>query len=277
MRRSDDDQTRRGAHTARALVWAGFGLLVAAGCASIAGLDGDFGVGSTSSGAGTAGGQSTTSTSTGSGGEAASGAGGDGGTNAGGAAGAAGGTGGGTGGSGGDPLAEVAAALDGKRLELPCTGPGPVPEGCAAGSTTTQKTVGGVAGVTYLVTVRVRGVVEQNSYLGGTADGYFYVGGAEDNPGWNVYRLDVSAPAQHYFFNAGSSGILHCFAVDYQRVISIEGGADLTLLADAMDGVQVRNIDSGGTPIVVPNIPPDPQPFDGQFLQFDVVHVAEAP
>ncbi|HEY0253423.1 MAG TPA: hypothetical protein VGC41_17940, partial [Kofleriaceae bacterium] len=64
-------------------------------------------------------------------------------------------------------------------------------------------------------------------------------------------------------------------ALDYQHVVPIDGGATVTLTADPQDGAEVQNIDTSGTPIVVPDIAPAPAAYDGQFVQMDVISIAE--
>ena len=54
-------------------------------------------------------------------------------------------------------------------------------------------------------------------------------------------------------------------------------GAKVSLYASAVDGnlSQIRN--NTANPIVVPGVPPAPLPYDGQFIQMDVIDVVEAP
>ena len=56
----------------------------------------------------------------------------------------------------------------------------------------------------------------------------------------------------------------------------MDAGAKLTLTADAGgDAIQTKNRDEDGDPIVVPGVPPEGEPFDGQFVQLDLVSVTE--
>jgi hypothetical protein len=172
----------------------------------------------------------------------------------------------------------VAVSLAGLRWELPCTGTGDVPESCATTSRkVTSAVLGGLAGAQYDTALRFRGVVEQTSYTGGTADGFWYTGGSPSDPKYNVYRLDVSNPPQTYFLNAGTAQLLYCVAIDYTRSLRIATGATVTLTADPLDGLEIKNRDSNGMPIVIPGIPPAPAAFDGQFIQMDVLSVSQAP
>jgi hypothetical protein len=166
----------------------------------------------------------------------------------------------------------VGSGLAGARLELPCLAL-ISSNSCSAGATSTPMLFEGDAGTTFDVTIRVRGVVELNSYSGGTADGHLYVGGMPAAAGWNVFSIDVSSPKQHYFLNNGGAGNAYCVAVDYVRTIKIGAGALVVLTADTNDNTEVRNLDSNGQAIVVASIPPAPSAFDGQFLQIDVESV----
>ncbi len=178
------------------------------------------------------------------------------------------------GGSGGASLATTMSVLDGLRVELPCGPHLSNPTwGCPTTSSSSIVVVGGDAGTTYQVTLRVRGVVEQNGYFNGAQDGYFYTAGVASNAGWNEARLDVSAPMQHFFLNAGATDIPYCFGVDYAVTIPIQGGATVRLVNDGKDGAQVINIDDQGNPISLGTIAGFTQPYDGQWLQLDVVNV----
>jgi hypothetical protein len=190
---------------------------------------------------------------------------------AGGAISSSGGAGDGGGGQGGSPVSATMAALDSLRVEVPCGNHSGA--GCDAGANNNAVSVDGDGGTVYAVTLRVRGVVEQNSYQNGSQTGFFYEGGAPDNGGWNEVRLDVSAPMAHYFLNAGVSGVLNCFLIDYQITIPIAGAATVGLTNDAKDGTQVINQDEIGQPISVPNIMGLAQPYDGQWVQLDVIAV----
>jgi hypothetical protein len=91
--------------------------------------------------------------------------------------------------------------------------------------------------------------------------------------GYNIYSLEVGAPAATYYLNAGQSGPRRCFPIDYTETIPMQGATTLTLIGDPVDGVQIINVDDAGKPNVVPDVPPAPAAFDGQFIQMDVVSV----
>jgi hypothetical protein len=185
-----------------------------------------------------------------------------------------------------EDLKSIAAALDGYRFEFPCKdpmpeNPKPGADGVSARATsdpatndkfTDVKKFGGSPGKRYKVTLRVRGVVEPMMYKDGKMEGeYFYIGGTPNNATYNIYELSVSAPEQHYFFNRQDKVGHKIFTIDYTTTIEIEGGATLTLHGDGQNGRMITNF----LKLVVPEIPPAPQPYNGQFIQLNVTDVAE--
>lgn len=185
-----------------------------------------------------------------------------------------------------DDLKKIAAALDGYRFEFACKdpmpeNPKPGASGLSARGTkdpatndkfTDERKFGGEPGKRYKVTLRVRGVVEPMMYKDGKQEGdYFYIGGAPNNATYNIYKLTVSAPASHFFFNRQDKVGHRIFTIDYTTTIEIEGGATLTLHGNGQNGRMIINFDK----LVVPDVPPAPQPFNGQFIQLNVTDVAE--
>lgn len=169
--------------------------------------------------------------------------------------------------------AGVAASLVGLRWELPCssefnewncnvTDPDPV-----------VATLGGSQGATYRVTLRFRGVVEGKTYVGGTTVDYFVRGGVPADDTYNVYALEVSDPPATYYLNAGTSGSGRPFTIDYTADVTMAAGATVTLTTTTIDGVEHKNLDAADVPMVVADVPPAPDAYDGQFIQMDVVAV----
>ncbi len=196
---------------------------------------------------------------------------------AGGMAGAAGGGGTAAGGAGGAcdaTCAAVAGSLSGLLWQLPCSDTGN--PACATTPTTTVSAMmNGSTGTTYDVTLQFRGVVEQKTYTGGCSDGSTWlVGGADDGDTFNVYELDVSSPPQHLFLNRGASSINHCWVLNFQQTIRIDAGATVTLTAKSVDSMEIINVGTDGTtPLTVPGVSVQ-QPYNGQFIQMDVLSVA---
>jgi hypothetical protein len=169
---------------------------------------------------------------------------------------------------------DIATSLGGLRWDLPC-GARDGAYGCATAPTLTVKTtLGGDPAKEYSILLRFRGVVELKDYLGGTRDGFWQTGGAPNPAGnANIYALQVSSPAQTYYLNAASIPA-QTHLIDYVSTLRATGGAIITMSADSVDASEGINIQTGGTtPIVVPGVPPAPKPYDGQFIQMDIVSV----
>ncbi|NNF34974.1 MAG: DNRLRE domain-containing protein, partial [Saprospiraceae bacterium] len=167
---------------------------------------------------------------------------------------------------------EVAGVLDGLRWELPCNGTGNT---CGAKVQRPSETaiLGGDPNQLYEVTLRFRGVVEYHSYSGGQQDGLWYIGGKSNQGSFNIYQLQTTDPVQTFFLNAEKSGIYRCWPIDYTRKIKVKGGSKVILSANAQDGALIGNHDGKGKPIIIPGIAPAPEPFNGQFIQMDVLSV----
>jgi hypothetical protein len=176
------------------------------------------------------------------------------------------------------------ASMDGFRFEFPCKDPMPEnpkegadgPSGLVTGDPkttdnfTVQKNFGGEKGRRYQVTLRFRGVVEPMMYKNGKEVGeYFYIGGEKNNATYNVYQISVSSPPSHYFLNRQDKVGHRIFTIDYTQTIEIDGGATVTFHGDGQNGRLITNFKK----LVVPGIPPAPQPYNGQFTQVDVVDV----
>lgn len=177
-----------------------------------------------------------------------------------------------------------AAAINGFRFEFPCKDPMPEnpkegadgPSGLVTGDPmltdnfTVQKQFGGEKGRRYKVTLRFRGVVEPMMYKNGQQVGeYFYIGGEKNNATYNVYQISISSPPSHYFLNRQDKVGHQIFTIDYTQTIEIDGGATVTFHGDGQNGRMITNFKK----LVVPDVPPAPQPFNGQFIQVDVVDV----
>jgi hypothetical protein len=185
-----------------------------------------------------------------------------------------------------EDLKKIAAAIDGYRYEFPCKdpmpeNPKPGADGVSARATndpatndkfTDVKKFGGEPGKRYWVTLRVRGVVEPMMYKDGQQVGeHFYIGGVPNNATYNIYQLSVSAPESHFFFNRQDKVGHRIFIIDYNVTLQIEGGATLTFHGDGQNGRMITNFSK----LVVPDIAPAPKPYNGQFIQLNVLDVVE--
>lgn len=172
---------------------------------------------------------------------------------------------------------DVAASLSGLRWNLPCTSGSGVACYCSDPAPVSTA-LGGALGASYDVSLRFRGVVEQKTYSGGSSDGaYWQVGGYPANDSYNIYRLEISSPAQTFYLNRGTSSITQCWAVDYVQTVRVSAGATVRLTAQVLDGQEITNHGDAGTPLIVPGVAPDPDPFNGQFIQMDVVGITRVP
>jgi hypothetical protein len=180
----------------------------------------------------------------------------------------------------------VAKSLEGMRYEIPCTD-NPAGAFCNGGSpppAAKTVTLTGTTGKSYVIGIRVRGVVEQNSYGGmtagaaqGTNAAFFVFGGAATNANWNTYSLAVSSPAKNAFLNSGATGHSYVDGIDYTARLTANAGATITLSSTSIDNLIAKNLAQAGTPIVIPGITPAPAAFNGQFVQVDVETVVLAP
>jgi hypothetical protein len=141
--------------------------------------------------------------------------------------------------------------------------------------------------VTYDVKVRVRGIVEARGYNGGMLQDpmnpWLYVGGTPGGPDarYNVYKISVSSPQTNYFLNKDHDGILasaatnhNLFKLDYPVTLKVKGGATIAVAGDDQTNSGMINNHMKNT---VEGMPATlMQPFDGQFLYFDVLSVAPA-
>lgn len=176
------------------------------------------------------------------------------------------------------------ASLDGYRFEFPCKEA--MPENPKEGATcasslvkgdpfktdnfTVEKQFGGEKGKRYKVTLRFRGVVEPMKYKNGKQVGdYFYIGGEKDNGTYNIYKVSVSSPESHYYLNRQDAVGHKIFAIDYTQTIEIDGGATVTFSGDGQNGQMIANFKK----LVIPDVSPAPMPYNGQFVQVNVVEV----
>lgn len=179
----------------------------------------------------------------------------------------------------------VAAGLAPLRIEVPCTGGGSGSY-CATNGSPQQKTamLTGTAGKTYELTLRFRGVVEQKTYSGASAagatgknPGFLAIGGTPGGDNWNDYSLIVAAPTLMLRLNRGDSFHDYVDPFDYTAVLRAVAGTSLVLRVDPIDSYEAENRGDDDVPVVIPNIPPAPSAFDGQFVQIDVTSVRLAP
>ncbi len=179
------------------------------------------------------------------------------------------------------PAPSAAASLAGLRLEVPCADHFNGDTECHWPRSLLQtadarwklkreivRTFGGEAGITYDVTLHVRGVVEPKNFTGGEVRfEHFQAGGEPVKNDYNFYSLRVSDPDATYTFNRNEQQVGHyTFPVDYVVTIPIRAGATVTMGAYDSNDVAIANHERH----VVAGVAPAPAPFDGQFFQLDV-------
>lgn len=179
---------------------------------------------------------------------------------------------------------KIGSSINGFRYEFPCKNPlpdNPKPGAdCDSGlvkgdpkktdNFKQERKFDGEAGKRYKVTLRFRGVVEPMMYKDGKMDGdYFYIGGEPNNGTYNIYKLSISSPPSHYYLNRQDKVGHRIFTIDYTKTIEIDGGATVTFFGDGQNGRLISNFSK----LVVPDVAPAPKPFNGQFVQVDVVEV----
>lgn len=238
------------------------------------------------SGRGGSAGSSAGSGATGSAGGASAGSAGSAGT--GGEAGSSGGAG--SGGSAG--TSEVASSLNGLRVDDPCAGTPTTENGAVcqhvmltqAGGFKSAKTatIAGTAGVTYDVTLRIRGIVEPTNISGGmrpstTTFQYmgmafrtepFTVGGTVQSPDYAQWHIHVASPAQELYLNDYQKSGHYIFELDYEITVPMAANTEVTL--DATDSNERQIVNYEG--YALDDIPGSMN--HGQFVQIDVIAVA---
>lgn len=249
---------------------AGSALATAAGAAGSAGQASAGMGGSSSASAGSGGAAGAGMGGVGQSGQAAGG-GGSGGA-ASGAAGQAGAAGGG-----------VADALDGFRLEAPCVDADhfglELTDNCEIAPEVDRQSyerkIAGDVSVVYDVKLRARGLMEPNIYVDGTlAPPRYYTGGHSSTPDYSAYSITVSDPPGVYFFNYSDSIGHFVFVVDVEVTIAMRGGAKVTFDVNGPGSLPNGHGVSNRERVVIPDVAPAPAPFNGQFVQFDVLSVA---
>jgi hypothetical protein len=204
---------------------------------------------------------------------------------AGGASGAAG-----AGGSAGS--LEVADALDGLRVDAPCTGTPVIADGEVCNNveltssggfeSAEEVTIGGTPGTTYDVTLRVRGVVEPTNIGGGVrADTSTFeyqgmtwrnvpltVGGTVQAADYAQWQIDVESPEQTYFLNDYQKTGHYIFELDYEVTIAMDANTTVTLGATDSNEREIVNYEE-----YAPDGIPGSMNY-GQFVQINVVSVA---
>jgi hypothetical protein len=181
-------------------------------------------------------------------------------------------------GSTGDPEG-VATGLHQLFLHDPCTGDYPPQPDTCIHAQLLEKTVtaGGKTGVVYDVRLRIRGLFEPTTIMGGEtpdeAHPYYKVGGTVRARDWSAWHITVSNPPQTYWLNHYPRVSHTIYLEDFETTIPIAGGA--TVVARVVDDND-RQMDNHE-----PGLPDRMQiikgvvdaALPGQMLRLDVVRV----
>ncbi len=177
-----------------------------------------------------------------------------------------------------DPPIDVGTTL---RWEMPCQYPHSGQTCLCINPPDQTTTVPGDEDTNYTVTVRIRGLVELKRYTGGSVvSTNLNKDGAPENitdEAWNEYSLligeDPDSPDDTYWLNRNPNAADSAsYTIDYTFSFTVAGGTKLTLRADAVESFQAANIDDK----TVEDVAPYPEPYDGQFLQMDIISIEEA-
>lgn len=125
-------------------------------------------------------------------------------------------------------------------------------------------------------TIRIRGIAESKAYTGGAVVSGWQVGGAPANTTYNVYKLEISSPAQTYFLNAEAvqAGGTDARIWDFLKTVRINAGATVTLTADSVDSKELGT--SNKTVPEYVGLPlPVVQPYQGQFFSVQITSLAD--
>ena len=137
-------------------------------------------------------------------------------------------------------------------------------------------TFGGKPGTVYDVTLRIRGIFEPTTILGGDTPEprhpYFKAGGTVSTVDWSQWGIEVSEPKQTYWLNHYPSVGHIIYTEDFEATIAVAAGATVVVrVADGND----RQIDNGKTAPdrqqIIPGIVD--HPLAGQMLRIDVIRV----
>ncbi|MEO6081140.1 MAG: hypothetical protein ABIQ86_15410 [Steroidobacteraceae bacterium] len=139
-------------------------------------------------------------------------------------------------------------------------------------------TFGGKTGTVYNVTLRVRGLFEPTTIVGGEAPDpahpFFMVGGLSRTTDYSQWSIEVSEPKQTYTLNHYPATSHTIYKEDFEATVAVAAGASVVIrVVDSND----RQIDNGD------KLRSDRQqiisgvvdtPLAGQMVRFDVVRVA---
>ena len=144
---------------------------------------------------------------------------------------------------------------------------------------------GGSPGVTYEVTLRVRGIWEPTKIVGGNQpdmEAPFTIGGqVEGGPGsasdainYQQYYIEVAEPEQVYWLNNYGYVAHDIHKADYEVTLTVAGGSEITIVMHDGNERQIANFTQDKFEDVAPY---EQSASLGQLLRLDVLGVGLAP
>lgn len=173
---------------------------------------------------------------------------------------------------------KTAAGFDKFFLHDDCTAQyPPQPDTCLHNQVHQQSfTFGGKAGAVYDVTLRIRGIFEPTTVVGGnTPDAqhpYFKIDGAVSTPDWSHWGIEVSSPKHTYWLNHYPSVGHIVYKEDFEESIAVAAGASVTIQVVDGNDREIDNAKNGpDRKQIIPGVVD--HALAGQMLRIDVVRV----
>lgn len=138
-------------------------------------------------------------------------------------------------------------------------------------------TVGGKVGSVYEVRLRIRGLFEPTTIIGGeapdAAHAYYQVGGAIRARDWSAWHIEVSDPKQTYWLNHYPKVSHMIYREDFEATIPMAAGAVVTVRVVDGNDRQMDNAepDRADRMQIIEGV--TDKPLDGQMLRLDVLRV----
>ncbi len=178
-------------------------------------------------------------------------------------------------------LTQAASGFHALFLHDNCTGDyPPQPDTCLHKQLIEKSfTFGGSRDVIYDVRLRIRGIFEPTTIVGGEAPypdhPYFKIGGTVEAREWSAWHIQVSSPKQTYWLNHYPTVSHTIYAEDFEATIPVAGEAAVVVRVIDGNDRQIDNNKPGPDRLqIIKDISTTPLP--GQMLRLDVIHVVEA-
>jgi len=178
-------------------------------------------------------------------------------------------------------LTQAASGFHALFLHDNCTGDyPPQPDTCLHKQLIEKSfTFGGSRDVIYDVRLRIRGIFEPTTIVGGEAPypdhPYFKIGGTVEAREWSAWHIQVSNHKQTYWLNHYPTVSHTIYAEDFEATIPVAGEAAVVVRVIDGNDRQIDNNKPGPDRLrIIKDISTTPLP--GQMLRLDVIHVVEA-